>query len=154
MNIFPSRRPVQAFTRVTRGLIVLLPVLFPLSTGASEPCYTPKDNERRALIDAVRKPVSAELKQPVEFVSRKLRVCGDGSTSWAFVDLKPQKPDGLAVDWEASGFFDCAHQVNALLKRPATGEDWTVIESAVCPSDVPWAVWSEQYGAPAELFQD
>jgi hypothetical protein len=119
---------------------------------AQSTCYTPQGEERRAILDALRAPVSAELSQPVEFVIRKMRVCWKEVPAWAFVDATPQRPGGEPVGWESAGFIDCSRTVQGLLRRDLEGT-WSVTESAVCPTDVPWSAWSGQYGAPPELFK-
>lgn len=124
-----------------------------LTAQAAEVCYTPEGAERKAVLDSLRTPVAAELKQSVEFVVKKLRVCWKGSPQWAFVDAVPQRPGGAAVDWESTGHIDCGHLVHGLLKQTTPGSGWSVVESVVCPSDVPWADWSNQYGAPQKLFE-
>jgi hypothetical protein len=116
-------------------------------------CYTPTGDVRRAILDALRTPVAADLGQAVEFVVTRMTVCWQGEPAWAFVDARPQRPGGAPVNWGSAGYVDCSRTVQGLLKRGSPAGGWSVVESAVCPTDVPWAAWTEQYGAPAALFR-
>lgn len=124
----------------------------PIATHAGSESHTAKGEERAAILDVLRTPIAAELKQPFEFLPRKLRVCKDGKTVWAFVDSRVQRSGVGEVDWEAADFVDCSHSVDGLLKQTGTGA-WTVVASDVCPTDVPWAACTDEFGAPAELFE-
>jgi len=110
--------------------------------------------ERKVVMDTVRAPVTEELNQPVEFVAHKFKVCARHGESFAFLDAALQAPGGSQVDWSITPYAqaDCSRLVIALLHRQA-GKPWTVVELDICPTDVPWEVWPEQYHAPAELFR-
>ena len=124
--------------------------------AAAADCSVPAPGtaERGAIMDPVRAPVATELKQAVEFVAHKFKVCTQGGESFAFLDAAVQGPGGSAVDWSITPYADadCSRLVIALLHRQA-GQPWAVTELDVCPTDVPWEVWPEQYHAPAELFR-
>ncbi|MEZ5851847.1 MAG: hypothetical protein R3D68_14475 [Hyphomicrobiaceae bacterium] len=139
-----------------RRRAALAAFLLALTAGApmalAEGCTTPQGALRRSVLDAVRVPVAENLRQSVEFVVRKIRVCGRGAEQWAFVFAKPQRPGGAPIDWRAAGHFDCSETSMGLLYRAGPADPWTVVDYAVCPTDVTWAGWSEQYGAPPQLF--
>ncbi|MGD9828413.1 MAG: hypothetical protein AB7E70_10255 [Hyphomicrobiaceae bacterium] len=122
------------------------------ATAQASGCYAPQGAERKAVLDTLRGPVADILKQPVQFVVRKIRVCWSGNPTWAFVDAKPQQPAGRPINWKAAGFDDCSETNQALLRRTPAGQ-WTVIANDVCPTDVPWADWNRAHGAPNELFK-
>ena len=111
------------------------------------------DALRKRLLDALRTPIEKDLGQEVQFVVRTLRVQGD----WAFVVAQPQTRTGAAIDYAktryaeaiAEGLFD-GGTVFALLK----GErgQWKTTAFVVGPTDVAYAAWPDEYGAPAALF--
>lgn len=107
-----------------------------------------KGSERTAILDALREPVSQALGSEIEFVVDKIVVSGD----WAFVIATPQVPGGRAIDWESTQACsgDVSHLAGGLMMRNAQG--WDLIAHALCPTDVAWATWPDEYGAPAELF--
>jgi hypothetical protein len=119
--------------------------------SAQSACYTPQGEERRAILDALRRPVEGDLHQPTEFVITKFRVCWSGQPIWAFVDARPQRPGSAPIDWKSAGYEDCSWTVEGLLRKTRAG--WQVVEHDVCPTDVPWSAWTDEYGAPPELFR-
>ncbi|HML91691.1 hypothetical protein [Methyloceanibacter sp.] len=118
--------------------------------------YTPAPEtaERKAIVDALRKPVTKDLGQSVIFVISDLNVCGD----WAFVAAEPKRKNGTPVDWSLGSYADdmandvCGGLVHALLVK--RGGTWTVRELAVCATDVPWIPWADDFGAPPALFPE
>lgn len=113
----------------------------------------PGSAERKAILDVLRIPVEAELKQNVVFVIGKLNV-GSG---WAFMAGNPQRKDGKAIDYRGTryqeavqaGMFD--DNICALLKKEAGG--WKVIRYVLGATDVAWDGWDREFGVPAELFR-
>ena len=111
------------------------------------------DALRKPLLDALRTPVEKDLGQTVQFVVRTLRVQGD----WAFVVAQPQTRAGAPIDYAktryaeaiAEGMFD-GGTVYALLK--ADHGLWTTTAFVIGPTDVAYAAWPQEYGAPAALF--
>lgn len=116
---------------------------------APGPAATPTAaGERKAILDAFRVPIERDLKQPVVFAVQRYRVIGD----WAFVMATPKRPGGGEIAWArtvCSG--DVSHLAGGLMKREAGR--WIVRDYALCPTDVAWDGWPEQYGAPRALFQ-
>lgn len=103
--------------------------------------------QRKAVLDALRIPIEARLKQPVVFVVSKYAAIGE----WAFVIATPKRPDGGEIAWSRTVCQgDVSHLVGGLMKR--TGEVWAVRAFALCPTDVAWEGWPAEHGAPKELF--
>lgn len=108
--------------------------------------------ERKAIMDALRKPVETDLNRPVLF-----RVPSPGSfrarNGWAFLTADLRKPDGSRMDFRGTRYDDPnsnGGQVDALLHR--TGGRWRVVALAMCVSDVEWGDWSKKYHAPSAIF--
>ena len=126
----------------------------PASTpGTGERYYTPTkgSEERRAIMDAARGPISAELDQPVVFVVDALR--SDGH--WAFLQAVPQHPDGTPVNWDATQFAgawraDMMTDVVMMLLEKRDGR-MQVVDYVIGPTDVYWYGWIDQYGL-SEMF--
>lgn len=111
------------------------------------------DPQRRVLLDALRPVVEEDLRQAVRFVVRGLR----RQDRWAFAHVVPQTPTGAAIDFGrtrhaermAAGMLD-GPDIYALLERRAGR--WIVRTFVVGPTDVAYAGWPDDYGAPAALF--
>lgn len=129
------------------AMTLLLPAALDSSRAHAMP-VTPQGVERKAILDALRAPVSGRLGQTVEFVVSRIGISG----RWAFVIATPQRPGGAALDWQKTICRgDVSHLVGGLLERTPGG--WTVRALALCPTDVAWEDWPRKYGAPAELFR-
>lgn len=112
-------------------------------------CRTASNGDRTGVLEALRRPVSRELKTKVEFNVERARVCGD----WAFVIATPQKMDGGEIEWEGTVCAgDTSRLAGGLARRE--GSDWSLVDYALCPSDVAWAGWAEKYHAPKDLFAE
>ena len=148
----PIERPVLKL--IVTALLFTAAVAVAVPSAAEECPYTPaRDSaERKAILDAVRKPVSKELGQRVIFVVSNHNVCG----RWAFLEADPLRPDGRPVDWSIGAYADavaddmCGGYVHALLVRQ--DGRWQVRQQVICATDVPWVSWPEYFGAPAALF--
>jgi hypothetical protein len=117
--------------------------------GAAAGCVNLAGDDRVAVMNALRGPVSSDLKSSVEFRVERARVCG----SWTFVLATPQQPGGASIRWAGTPCAgDTSHLVGGLLRRNADG--WALIDYALCPSDVAWADWPERYKAPRALFEE
>ncbi|WP_296817702.1 hypothetical protein [Brevundimonas sp.] len=118
-----------------------------LIAGAAEAqsIHTPAPGtpERRAILDAIRPEVEADLGPPVEFVVEEMRVSG----TWAFVHAEPQRPGGGRIDAPHDDFQD-GNTTYAVLRR--RDGRWRPLMVAVGPSDVPWVVFCDE--APRGLF--
>lgn len=111
------------------------------------------DALRKPLLDALRPAIEADLGQPVQFVVKTLRKQND----WAFAVVTPRTKAGGAIDFSKTrhagairaGMFD-GGTVFALLRRQ--GAAWSVRTFAVGPTDVVYAGWPDEFGAPYPLF--
>lgn len=116
---------------------------------AATPCHSASGEDRAAVLSALRTPVSSALKTAVEFVVERARICGD----WAFVVATPQKKGGGEPRWAGTACAgDTSHLAGGLMRR--TGATWSLVEYALCPSDVAWSDWPEQFNAPQALFDE
>ncbi len=94
----------------------------------------PAPAERRAVLDALRPAVEAQLKTRVEFVVQAIRIEG----GWAFVMAEPQRRGGGKIDGYKIFGEDFENMdglaVTAVLKRQPRG--WTVAASNIGATDV------------------
>ncbi|BBF69660.1 hypothetical protein [Sphingomonas bisphenolicum] len=112
------------------------------------------DPQRRVLLDALRPAIERDLGQKVQFVVRTLR----RQDRWAFAHVVPQTRAGGAIDFRKTrhaervreGIFD-GPDVYALLEQK--DGRWMVREFVVGPTDVAYAAWPDEFGAPAGLLQ-
>lgn len=118
-----------------------------LVAGAAQaqPIHTPAPGsaERRAILDAIRPGVEADLGPPVEFMVEEMRVSG----TWAFVHAEPQRPGGGRIAAPRDDFRD-GNTTYAVLRRH--GGRWRPLMVAVGPTDVAWVVYCDE--APPGLF--
>jgi hypothetical protein len=139
-----------------RLLVVLLAVLAGQLTAAVPPAARDVkvgDPLRKPLLDALRPEVEKDLEQKLRFVVRVLRVEGD----WAFADLQPRTPAGKEIDFsktrhaerQREGMLD-DDTLYALLER--RDGRWQVRAFVIGPTDVAWAGWTDEYGAPEAIF--
>ncbi len=143
----------KLFRYIVAPSLALLLVTNTLSQNAA---YTPKQGspERNAIMDALRKPVEAKLKQKVIFAVSHLKV-QDG---WAFLYGTPQQPGGKPIDYSITpfkeeykeGVFD--NNFAALLRKK--GDQWQVVALNIGATDVVWEDWDKQYKAPSAIFKD
>jgi hypothetical protein len=109
---------------------------------------------RANILDALRPVVQAEIGGDIEFVVNDLRVLGD----WAYVNVRPQRPGGGAIDWRTTKFREgreagaMSDLVLALLRREAV--NWRVVECVIGPTDVAWEGWIEPHRLQRKLFSD
>ena len=127
----------------------------PAATPNNTTVYTPERNsaERTAIFDALRVPVSKELKQDVQFVADRFKVLGD----WAFIAGKAQSAQGGELNWKITkyqedidnGVFD--DNLFALLKK--SGDRWSVVTYQIGCTDVCYEGWDKEYKAPKAIFE-
>lgn len=118
----------------------------PRDVGAGDPL-------RKTLLDTLRPAIEADLGQPVQFVVRTLRKQND----WAFAHVVPQTKSGASIDFARTryaealreGMFDGADTFALLEQKHGR---WTVKAFVVGPTDVTYAGWPDEYGAPYPLF--
>jgi len=108
--------------------------------------------ERKAILDALRIPVEAKLKQPVVFKVDGISV----KEGWAFVQGQPLRPDGRQLDYSKTPYAQAVkdglfgYDVDALLRFK--GGVWTVVKYYIGATDVEWLSWAKDYGAPVAVF--
>ena len=107
--------------------------------------------ERKAILDAIRPAIEAQMRGPVEFSINVMLSDGE----WAFVGANPQRPGGGAIDAEATAFTGQSEQMDGLttyaLVRFANGR-WNHIDDIVGPTDVAYMSWLEQYQVPKAVI--
>ena len=150
----------DVFLGSAAALMALTAALVPAPVLAQTPAATAaardvgaSDPLRPVLLNALRPAIVADLGQSVKFVVATLRTQGD----WAYVVARPQRPDGREIDFRATryreqidqGVFD-GPTLYALMQRRA--QRWTVVDFVIGPTDVAWAGWPEEHGAPAALL--
>ena len=128
-----------------RAVLVALALLATATPALAQTFHTPPSGsvERRALMNAIRPQVEAEVGAPVEFVVRTLRV-GEG---WAYAVLEPQRPGGGRIPAPYPEINDGV-TTYAVLRN--TGGGWRALMVAVGPTDVAWAIYCDE--APRGLF--
>lgn len=111
------------------------------------------DPLRKPLLDALRPAIEADLGQPVRFVVKTLRKQGD----WVFAVVTPQTKTGRQIDFTKTRYAEAIRDevfdsdtIFALLERK--GGAWSVRAFAIGPTDVTYAGWPDQFGAPYSLF--
>lgn len=116
--------------------------------------YTPKRNtqERKAIMDAARIPISRDIGQTVIFVVDILRT----DSKWAYLQAVPHQLGGAPLDWNRTAFRDAwandamSDVVMVLLAR--RGQHWAVVDYVIGPTDVHWYTWVSYYNLPETLF--
>lgn len=139
------------------GFLVLLvwAGLLVAPLAAADPGATavdPASPEATTILAPALADVTAQLGKPVRLDVRSLKAA-DG---WAFLWSAMQEPDGNPIDYTGTPFAEAAanggksKKYVALLHQDEQG--WTLVDKRIGPSDVAWAGWSAQYGAPAAIF--
>ncbi|MFN2513477.1 MAG: hypothetical protein ABR568_18905 [Pyrinomonadaceae bacterium] len=126
-----------------------------LKTGNAAVPHVPEKGsvERKAIVDALRIPVGKQLKQPVIFKIDHLKV----QNGWAFLNGKPQTPEGSAIDYTNTVYQDAVDAgafddgIVALLRK-VKGQ-WTVVQYVIGATDVPYVDWDKEYRAPKGIFK-
>lgn len=108
--------------------------------------------DRKPILDAVRASVEGTLGIKVVFVVDRIRVFGD----WGFASLHPRDAAGSRLDYRRTRIakdFDPEQDsdlVGALVRRQ--DGSWTLVESALLPTDVYWEEWEQKYKLPRAMF--
>lgn len=107
--------------------------------------------ERKAILDAIRPAIEAQMRGPVEFAINIMLSDGE----WAFVGTDPQRPGGGAIDPETTAFAGQSDMIDGLttyaLARFANGR-WNHVDDIVGPTDVAYMSWLEQYQVPKAVI--
>jgi hypothetical protein len=135
-------------------LITLTIVLFSALGAFTQTVRTPGEGsaERKAILEALRTPVERELRQKIKFVVETLSVQG----AWSFVGGVPQAENGSWPDYRATDYQEAIdnemfdNNIFALLKN--TNGEWKVTTYSIGCTDVCYAGWWRDYGAPRKVF--
>lgn len=149
-----TRHPGLADISSMRTILPALCLALAATPAAAAPRVIERgDPLRTILLDTLRPEVERDLGQKIIFIVDLLRVQDD----WAFATLAPRTPSGASIDFsrthhaerQREGMLD-GDTIYALLRRKGAG--WQVVTWVIGPTDVTWAGWSEEYGAPDSLF--
>ncbi len=115
--------------------------------------YEPQrgSGERKAILDAIRPRVEAEMRGPVEFVVTMFRA-EDG---WAFAILEPQRPGGGKINVRETGYARDHEFMDGLTVYALTrsvGGKWYLVDAVTGPTDAAFTPWPDFYGAPRSIF--
>ena len=101
--------------------------------------------ERKAILDALRPTLEAELKAELVFVVSDIRA----SAEWAFVMAQPQRKDGKKLDGKKIYGEHFEHMdgltLTAVLRKKSN--QWRLLAHQVGSTDVWWAEYCEQKSA-------
>lgn len=107
--------------------------------------------ERKAILDAIRPAIEAQMRTPVEFQINIMLSDGE----WAFVGANPQRPGGGVIDLETTAFAGQSDMMDGLttyaLVRYANGR-WNHIDDIVGPTDVAYQSWLNLYQVPKAVI--
>ncbi|MBB5710894.1 hypothetical protein [Sphingomonas xinjiangensis] len=109
--------------------------------------------ERSAVLDTAHQAIERRIGKRAKLLVRTLNSEGD----WAFLVAAMQDPTGKPISYagtslasaEAEGMI--SKDYAALMKRQGGG--WRIVVQALGPTDVAWAGWAGEHGAPAALFR-
>ncbi|MEO1702949.1 MAG: hypothetical protein AAFR71_12955 [Pseudomonadota bacterium] len=142
--------PHRTIASIFFGFVILFATSgLSLAQSSYEP--TRGSAERKAILNAVRPKIEAEMRGPVEFVVSNLQVMN----GWAFAQLEPQRPGGRPINPANTIWADDIEMMDGLtvwaLVRNSTG-GWGLVDAVTGPTDVAFWGWWDFYGAPREIF--
>lgn len=107
--------------------------------------------ERKAILEAIRPAIEAQMRTQVEFQINVMLSDGD----WAFVAANPQHPGGGEIDMEKTAFAGKSDMMDGLttyaLVRYVKGR-WNHIDDIIGPTDVAYMSWLELYQVPKAVI--
>jgi tetratricopeptide (TPR) repeat protein len=109
--------------------------------------------ERTAIMESLRPLVERDLGQKLLFRVVALNVEGP----WAYVSVRPLNAAGQPLDWSGTRFAgpiasgSMSDSILALLK--GAGQNWSVVEYALGPTDVAWEEWIDRHKLSRRLFE-
>ncbi|CAL1691395.1 hypothetical protein MMB232_01533 [Brevundimonas subvibrioides] len=110
---------------------------------------------RRVLMETLRETIADDLGQPVQFVVDTLRA---EDRNWAFYSGHVQQPNGRPIDFSRTRYAEALEE--GMFDGPTTyalfsynNGSWRVVTFVVGPTDVPYVGWSDEFNAPAALFE-
>ncbi len=139
-----------------RGLFLAGVLMACLPAVAQTGPYTPPQGspERKAIVDALRLPVSRMLKGPVAFAVSYLKV----HRKWALLIAVPRRPNGDAIDYSDTKWadkvrhMDFKDEIVALMRQ--RGTRWRVVWYVIGAQEPPWGDWAKRYRAPKGVFPE
>jgi hypothetical protein len=137
--------------RIRARLILFLAFFTPYLCEADvSPSNKP---EQHAVVDAAQAHATQELGKPVKLAIKKFST----EQQWAFVHATMLDPNGQAFSYAGTSYAADAEagikstSYAALLQKTDDGT-WRIVAERIGPTDMAWADWSKEYGAPATLF--
>jgi hypothetical protein len=79
----------------TKALLLVVASLLSMPLSARTPAFG--SPERKAILDALRPSIEAEIGPNVEFVVTQMNV----RNGWAFIQAEPQRKGGRLIDWRS-----------------------------------------------------
>jgi hypothetical protein len=144
------------FKRRLGGLALAAVLLIPVAVSAQtqRAPHTPARGspERKAIVDALRLPVSRMLKGPVAFAISHLKV----DRKWALLIAVPRRPTGEAIDYSDTKWAEAVRrqefkdEIVALMRQ--RGVRWRVVWYVIGATEPPWRDWAKRYKAPPGIF--
>lgn len=119
----------------------------PMDVGVGDP-------RRAPLLAALKAVLAQDLGQPVTLRVDLLRE----QNGWAFASVRPRTAAGQPIDFLRTRYAE--RQRDGLLDGDGTyallaqrGGAWKVLQFDLGPTDVSWAAWPEEFGAPNAVVQ-
>ncbi|PQM46987.1 hypothetical protein [Mycobacterium talmoniae] len=105
----------------------------------------PTSTDGQAILKPALADLTTQLGKPAKLDVKTLNV----SQGWAYVNGFIKAPDGQWIDYTGTPFEVGSHSKRYVALLRDGGQGWSLVTSRVGPSDVAWANWGEEYGAPA-----
>lgn len=141
---------------------IVLAAIFVLTAACSQPPASTEapnappatSDASAAMISALAPVVAAEIGTPVRLEVKQANV----QDEWAWIAVQTLQPDGSPIAWSATalasryenGAMDEGGGAYALLKLENGA--WRVVTHVIAPTDMAWASWAAEYGAPPEIM--
>ena len=138
---------------MTRFLAAIAVMLATMTVAFAGELHEPAKGsaERKAILDAIRPAIEAQMRTEVEFQINV--ILSDGE--WAFVSANPQHPGGGEIDMEKTAFAGKSDMMDGLttyaLVRYVKGR-WNHIDDIIGPTDVAYMSWLELYQVPKAVI--
>lgn len=150
-----SRRFISSLAAGVRAFRLTLCLALCLTGAGGAFAWTPPRGSpiRAAIMDTLRPLIEAEVGAPVVLIVKALNVEG----AFAFASVTPVRPGGQAIDWSRTRHARAmaADAMSDVSQALLTGGDqnWSVVEFAFGPTDVPWEAWVSSHRVPRRLFE-
>ena len=116
--------------------------------GRSGQHSEPSSPEGQAILAPALADLNNQLQKPANLDGIMLRT----SQGWGLSRVRSRGRDGQRIDYSARRSLTGNHSKKYLALVRGNYQSWQLVTSKVGPSDVAWANWSQEYGAPAEIF--